>query len=363
MNHRIKPFLRRAALVAAVLGSVSAVAAAVPPSAWHTLGERAALLAAGLHRPAHGAQLLSGRLSREGAAAGTPTVTTTAAPTVGEGRTQPVTTAAVPARQEGGGRIVTQQMSAGSTFVQGVAVRNKSGVSVSVADSLQHTPTLSLSSHSTDPQVLIMHTHTTECYMSYDAGYYNPTDPTRSTDPARNMVAVGEAVAARLQAAGIGVLHDTTVYDQPYTGAYVRSQQGVRRLLAEHPTIRVVLDLHRDAVYQSETTYLKPTAVLNGRAAAQVMVVVGMKNTAAQPNTHTAENLALAVRLQQRLHQTHPGLARPLLLANAQYNQQLTNGSLLIEIGGHANTLDEALYSADLLGDVLADVLKELTSA
>lgn len=362
MSNKHKPFLRRAAVTAVLLGCIATVAYAVPPSALRALGERTALLAAGLRQPSGSVRLLSGQFSREAAAAGgTSAISATTPASVGEALTQPVTTTATaPSKQAGGGKIVTQQMSAGSSFVQGVAIRNKSGATVNIADSLQHTPALSLTADSTAPQVLIMHTHTTECYMSYDAGYYNPDDPTRSTDPTRNMVAVGEVVAARLKAAGIGVLHDTTIYDQPYTGAYVHSQKGVRQILEAHPTIQVVLDLHRDAVYQSETTYLKPTTTVNGRNAAQVMVIVGMKNTEKQPNTHIAENLSFGVRLQQRLHQTYPGLARPLLLANAQYNQQLTNGSLLIEIGGHANTLDEALYSGELLGDTLAAVLKEL---
>ena len=122
----------------------------------------------------------------------------------------------------------------------------------------------------------------------------------------------------------------------------------------------MVLDLHRDAIYQSDGTHVKPTATIDGKAAAQVMIIVGMKNTTAVPNPHTAENLSLGVRLQQALHKNYPGIARPLLLADARYNQQLTNGSLLIEVGSDSNTLEEACYSGTLLGKATAQVLREL---
>ncbi len=347
--------------VVVLVGSVTAAALIVPPDTLRLVGERAALLSAGLRQPADGVELLDGWLTRETAAAAVtvPTVS------LGEGRTQTVTTtttttAVTVVRKAGSGTVLTQQMSAGSDFVQGVAIRNKSGKTVSIADSLAHTPALSLVKGSDKPQVLITHTHTTECYMSYDAGFYNPDDPTRTDNPEKNMVAVGERVAAQLREAGIGVIHDTAIHDQPYNGAYGHSKAAIQSYLNKYPSIRVVLDLHRDAIYQNSTTHIKPTAEIQGKKAAQVMIIVGMMNTKSVPNTHTAENLAFGARLQQALHQTYPGLARPLLLADARYNQQLTNGSLLIEIGSDANTLEEACYSGELLGGTLATVLKEL---
>ncbi len=362
MKQTIKTYVGRTVALLTATATVAVAMYVVPLDSWRALGEQAALLSAGMRRPTDGAQLLDGWLERQTAGAG---VTTTTPPTqLGEGVSlwQTTTTAptTVPSRGEGGGDIITQQMSAGSSFVNGVAIRNKSGQTVDIAKALQHTPALGLTQGSEEPQVLIMHTHTTECYMSYDAGYYNENDPTRTEDSRYNMIAVGKRVAAQLEAAGIGVLHDTTIHDQPYTGSYVHSQKAVRAYSEKYPSIRVVLDLHRDAVYEDSTTYIKPTATVNGQKAAQMMIIVGMKNTESKPNDHTAENLAFGARLQQQLHQTYTGLMRPLLLADAQYNQQLTNGSLLIEMGGHANTLEEACYSGDLLGEQLALVLKEL---
>ena len=130
--------------------------------------------------------------------------------------------------------------------------------------------------------------------------------------------------------------------------------------MKQYPTIRVVLDIHRDAIYPSDDTRVKPTVVIDGKKAAQVMIIVGMKNTTSVPNSHVQENLAFGVRLQQYLHQEYTGLMRPVLLANARYNQQLTNGSLLIEIGSDANTIDEAVYAGELVGKGLAQVLRDL---
>ncbi len=357
-GHRLRFFL----MFLVVCGCVALVLTTVPAGTLHVFGQRMALLSAGLRQPADTAEQVYGWLTRETAAAPPASTTVTTALTVGEGQSHfvivPTATGTVK-RQEGGGAVLTQTMSAGDTFVQGVAIRNKSGKTVNIADSLSHRPALALVQNSDKPQVLITHTHTTECYMSYDAGFYNPDDASRTTDASRNMVAVGRRVAAQLQALGIGVVHDTAIHDQPYNGAYGHSKAAVETYLKKYPSIRVVLDLHRDAIY-SGTTHIKPTVTVEGKSAAQVMVIVGMMNTTSVPNKHTAENLAFGARLQQRLHQTYPGLARPMLLANARYNQQLTNGSLLIEIGSDANTLEEACYTGELLGGVLGNLLQEL---
>lgn len=334
---------------------VVAVIFTVPPGTLRVFGERAALLSAGLRHPIDSVEILSGRISRTTAAV-TPSPTTTVM--VGEGRSEVVTTTTTMARGESAGRVSEQQMSAGNV-VNGVAIRNKSGKSVDIAQSLKHVPALGLKSNCKEPQVLIVHTHTTECYLLHDTGVYTANDPTRCDDPTKNMVAVGERVATELKAMGIGVIHDTEIHDQPYNGAYGHSKAAIQRYLKQYPSIRVVLDLHRDAIYDG-TTHIKPTATINGRKAAQMMIIVGMLNTDSVPNKHTAENLAFGARLQQYVHRTYTGLARPMLLADARYNQQLTNGSLLIEIGSDANTLEEACYTGDLLGKSLGKVLQEL---
>jgi len=339
------------------IAGVIAVVLTVPAGTLRQLGEQAALLSAGLRCPSDSVEIISGWISRETAAATTPT---TSLVMVGEGRSETVTptTTTTVARGDGVGRVLEQKMSVG-TATNGVAIRNKSGKSVNIQQSLAHTPKLNLVARSSKPQVLITHTHTTECYLSHDTGVYHADDATRCSDPANNMVAVGKRVAAELEALGIGVIHDTEIHDQPYNTAYGHSKAAIQRYLQQYPSIRVVLDLHRDAIYDG-STHIKPTATIKGKKAAQIMIIVGMMNTDSVPNTHTAENLAFGARLQQHVHRTYEGLARPMLLANARYNQQLTNGSLLIEIGSDANTLEEACYTGELLGRSLGTVLREL---
>lgn len=339
----------------------------IPAACWLQWGRDAALLAVGLDHPKDSVRLIGQQLQTDkGIAAPVVNATVTTSPTVwlGTAELQTAVTTAVPKLPgvipEGGGTVRTQQLSAGSNFVQNVAIKNNFGGDVDIAAALQHRPALSFDANETAPQVLIMHTHTTECYLERDDGTYHPDDASRTTDPNKNMVAVGAVVTARLKMAGIGVIHATTVHDQPYSGAYGRSRDTVEALLKQYPTIRIVLDLHRDAIYPDDNTRVKPTVVINGKKAAQVMIIVGMLNSKSAPNGHVNENLAFAVRLQQRLHTDYPGLMRPLNLANGRYNQQLTNGSLLLEMGSDVNTLEEALYAAELVGDGLVQVLRSL---
>lgn len=331
----------------------------IPVTEWVAFGKKAAVMAMGLGNPQESVQLIQTWSEQE-----TPpppvTTTTEPLPTLGSALQAPLTTA-VPQTNAtvpvGGGTVLTQQLSSGSSFVGGVAIKNNYGGAVDIAAALAHTPALSFNANERAPQVLIVHTHTTECYLSRDDGTYGPDDATRTDDPERNMVAVGEALAAQFKMAGIGVIHDTAIHDQPYSGAYGHSKASVQAYLKQYPTIRVVLDLHRDAIYPDNTTHIKPTVVIEGKKAAQVMIIVGMLNSKTAPNPHVQENLSFAAHLQQRLHTDYPGLVRPLNLANARYNQQLSNGSLLLEMGSDANTLEEALYAAELVGKGLVQVL------
>ncbi len=205
-------------------------------------------------------------------------------------------------------------------------------------------------------EVLIMHTHTTECYMPYTGSTYDTTWPTRTTDNEKNMAAVGSVIAARLQQAGIGVLHDTTQHDYPsYNGSYERSAETVQNYLEQYPDIKVVLDIHRDAII-SGNTVTAPVVETDEGTAAQVMIISGCDDgTIDYPEWQ--KNLAFAIDLQQQMEDDHPGFTRPILFDYRKYNQNLTTGSLLIEVGGHGNTLAQALLAGDWIGSSLASLL------
>ncbi len=209
------------------------------------------------------------------------------------------------------------------------------------------------------PQVLIMHTHTTETYEPYVREFYDAHFNYRTTDPALNMVMVGEEIAAQLEAAGITCIHDTTIHDYPsYTGSYGRSAETVKAILAEYPSIKVVLDIHRDAI-GSDNVIHQPFVTIDGREAAQVMIISGCDDgTLGMPQY--LKNFRFACLLQQQLELDYPGLTRPVLFDYRKYNQDLTTGSILIEVGSHGNTLGQAAYAGELIGRSLVRALQSL---
>lgn len=209
------------------------------------------------------------------------------------------------------------------------------------------------------PQVLIVHTHTTESYASSDTGFYDPNAATRNTDKSKSVVKVGDEIAASLEKSGIGVIHDTTYNDYPdYNGAYDRSLAVIENNLKKYPSIKVVLDIHRDSIQYTDGTRVKPTAVVNGKKAAQVMVVAACDEAETSLSVPDWQyNYRFALRIQQQLVTQFPGLARPLNLCPRRYNMQASHGSLLVEFGTDVNTLDEAAYAGELFGQSLAQVL------
>lgn len=212
--------------------------------------------------------------------------------------------------------------------------------------------------NSPDPQVLILHTHATECYQPHDGLWYDPNFAARTTDTTRNMCAVGAAMTEVLNAAGIHTLHDQTLHDSPsYTESYARSARTARTYLEQYPSIKVILDVHRDAIERNGTR-IKPVFTLDGAPAAQVMLIAGCDNGTTVRLPNWKQNLAFAAAWESVMEARTPGLTRPVLCGYRFYNQDVTTGSLLIEIGGHANTLDEALCAGRAAAQALAVLLK-----
>lgn len=207
-------------------------------------------------------------------------------------------------------------------------------------------------------QVLIMHTHTTECYAQREDGLYSPDYSPRTTDHSKSVVAVGDVLAEQLEAVGIRTLHITEMHDHPqYNGSYDRALDTIEKYLKENPSIEMVLDVHRDAITYDSGAKLKPTAIINDRKAAQVMIISGCDAGGKLYFPEWESNLTMALQIQQTAQNSHSGLMRPLSFAPYRYNMHMTPNSLLLEFGTDANTLEEALYSAELLGKSIAEVL------
>lgn len=207
------------------------------------------------------------------------------------------------------------------------------------------------------PQVLIVHTHGSEAYTMPPGEEYEASSECRTTDCNYNVVRVGDEIAAALEEAGISVIHDATLHDYPqYSGAYDRSLATINSYLEQYPSISFVLDIHRDAISDGEGNMYKVVNNVAGVNAAQMTFVIGTDGGGLEhPNWR--ENLKLAAAVQQNLLDDYPTLMRPITVRNSRYNQHVTTGSLLVEMGAAGNSLDEALLSGRLLGQALAEII------
>ena len=212
-----------------------------------------------------------------------------------------------------------------------------------------------------EPQVLILHTHGSEAYTPVPGtGEIVWSGDYRTTDYRYNVVRVGDEMAEVLGAAGVSVLHDRTLYDYPnYTGAYDRALEAIRKYQERYPSIRFVLDVHRDAIEDGQGNQYKAVSeVGEGRTAAQMSLVMGSDGSGLE-HPGWLENLRLAAAVQEDVLEHYPTLMRPVLLRNSRYNQHATTGSLLLEVGAAGNSPEEAVLSGRLFAERFAAVLLE----
>lgn len=209
------------------------------------------------------------------------------------------------------------------------------------------------------PKILIVHTHGSEAYTMPPGQEYEASSEYRTLDCNYNVVRVGDELAAELEKAGINVLHDPSLHDYPeYSGAYGRSLAAVEKAMEEHPSISLVLDIHRDAITDADGSPYKVVSGVAGVNAAQMSFIIGTDGGGLE-HPGWRENLKFAAALQQRLLDRYPTLMRPVSVRNSRYNQHVTPGALLVEMGAAGNSLDEALLSARLLGGAIAEILTE----
>lgn len=208
------------------------------------------------------------------------------------------------------------------------------------------------------PTVLIYHSHTTEAYSLLDVGYYNSSDA-RSKNADRNMVRVGDELTRYLEKHGFVVIHDTEIHDEEYNSAYDNSREVVEKYLEEYPSIEITIDVHRDDITYSDKTKVKPTAVINGKKAARMMIIAGCEYNRVKNFPNWEKNLRFDLQVQNKVNELYEGLMRPILFSERKYNMYETDYSFLLEVGTDANTLEEACYSARLFGDALGQLLNE----
>lgn len=200
------------------------------------------------------------------------------------------------------------------------------------------------------PQILIYHTHSQEGFVDSVEG-----------DASTTIVGAGERLAQILREKyGFKVLHHTGEYDvEARDYAYSNSLPAIEQLLAENPTIEVVIDLHRDAVPEGR----KLVVDLQGRPTAQFMFFNGLSRTRETgdidylENPYVNDNLAFSFQAQVACNEYYPGLARRIYLKAYRYNMHLRAKSMLVELGAQTNTVEEIMNACDPLAHVIAKVL------
>ena len=204
------------------------------------------------------------------------------------------------------------------------------------------------------PTVLILHTHGTESYTpTADTQYKEYGGDFRTDDDRYNLISIGDELTRFLEQAGIKVIHDRTPYDKDdYLDAYSNARAAIQNHLKKHPTIRLVLDLHRDAATYADGTQWPTSATVNGQKSAQIMFVVG---TDAGGNSHPnwKANLATAEKLQVLMEKNCAGITRAIDLRSQRFNQDLSAAAMIVEVGSAGNTHPEALIAIPILADAI----------
>ena len=204
--------------------------------------------------------------------------------------------------------------------------------------------------------ILIFHTHTCESYTPTENYNYEMTGNYRTTDLNYSVARVGEELKEQLSNYGYNILHDTTYHDYPsYNGSYGRSETTVKNILETNPNVQTIIDLHRDAV-GSNSDYA-PSVKIGDESAAQLMLVIGTDGGGLyHPNWR--ENFKMAVMIQKKANELYPGLFRPIILRDSRYNQHITTGAIIIEVGATGNTMEQCLTSMKYLSKVISEVIK-----
>ena len=199
------------------------------------------------------------------------------------------------------------------------------------------------------PTVLILHSHATESYTKSKGESYKESSDYRTLNENYNMLSIGAYLEEKLKEGGLSVVHAKDLHDYPsYSGSYVNSRKTVQAYLKKYPTIQLVLDLHRDAADDGFGGQMDTSATVDGKESARLMMVVGT-NAGGMNHPNWEDNLALAMKLHVVLEKRFPGLCRTISFRKQRFNQDLSPGALLIEVGAAGNTHAEALVAADAL--------------
>lgn len=205
-----------------------------------------------------------------------------------------------------------------------------------------------------DP-VLIYCTHTSETYKNSDNFKFDYTGNYRTKDAKYNMLSVASILSNTLLEGDITSVFDTTAHDYTsYDNSYTNSSKTIKKNLEKYSRFGITIDVHRDAAADLS---FAPKTTINGKSTAQLMLVIGVGYDSFK-NEYYEENLSLALHIAKLGEEMYPGLFRQVLVRDARYNQHLSPGSILVEVGATGNTLEEAYYGARCFGNILKRLYK-----
>ena len=211
-------------------------------------------------------------------------------------------------------------------------------------------------------RVLIYHSHTCEAYEPDYEGQYTPTERWRTRDARYSVVRLGAALAEILRRDyGVEVVHDDTNFELPsMNDAYARSLEALENYFARGETFDLYIDLHRDAYSGGQSA--RNTVDADGRPAARLMFLIGTgegrwngRRFSQKPDWE--KNLALAEAMTETINARCPGLCRAPSIKTGRYNQHISTGAVLAEVGNNRNTLEEALAALPALAEAIAAAL------
>lgn len=211
------------------------------------------------------------------------------------------------------------------------------------------------------PQILIYHTHSREAFKQNPRNRYVAVEAYRSNELEFTVVRVGEALSNHLREKGIPALHDTTEHEQgDFSTAYVRSLETIQNRKKDNPTLRIFLDIHRNAYLPGARDADDEVVIINGQRVARIFVVIGTGEGFVggfEQRPDWRENYRFALRITQQLNKIHPELAKNIHIMRGRYNQHISTNAVLLEIGSNLTTLNEAERATYYLASALSQII------
>lgn len=199
-------------------------------------------------------------------------------------------------------------------------------------------------------KILIYHTHTCESYTKTELNNYTESGSFRSLDLNYSVAKVGDELEKQFTSYGHNVIHDKTYHDYPaYNGSYSRSLKTAEKIIKENKDIEISIDLHRDAI--ADSSYA-PKVKIGDEYVSQLMFVIG-SDKVNKNHKDWDKNLKFAIKVQQKANELYPGLFKPIILRNSEYNQHISKAACIIEVGATGNTLEESVSAMKYLAKII----------